>query len=114
MLFRSAFIYFFDIDAPGDDNGAFHSCDLRYVFGTLGGSWRPYGERDYEASEQLTRYLANFACTGDVNGEGLPEWKRASKGCARVLRITAEGTAMGRADYVKLTRNLLKRGDPKA
>ena len=111
---NGAFIYFFDIDAPGDDNGAFHSCDLRYVFGTLGGSWRPYGERDYEASEQLTRYLANFACTGDVNGEDLPEWKRASKGCARVLRITAEGTAMGRADYVKLTRNLLKRGDPKA
>ncbi len=111
---NGAFVYYFDLDAPGDGNGAFHSCDLRYVFETLSGSWRPYGARDHEAAAQLAQYLANFARTGDPNGAGLPEWKRASRRCAHVLHIAPRGTATGRADYVKMTLNLLRKGDPKA
>lgn len=111
---NGAYVYFFDLAAPGDGSAAFHSCDLRYVFETLSGSWRPYGARDSEAAAQLAQYLANFARTGDPNGEGLPEWKRASRGSARVLRIAPEGTATGRADYMKMTRNLLTKGEPKA
>ena len=111
---NGAYVYFFDLDAPGDGSAAFHSCDLRYVFETLSGSWRPYGARDREAAAQLAQYLANLARTGNPNGEGLPEWKRASRGRARVLRIAPEGTATGRADYVKMTRNLLMKGEPKA
>ena len=45
-----AYVWFFDLDAPGDDNRAFHASDLRYVFGTLDRSWRPYGDRDRQAS----------------------------------------------------------------
>ena len=111
---NGAFVYYFDLDAPGDGSAAFHSCDLRYMFQTLSGSRRPYGARDYEAAEQLAGYLANFARGGDPNGEGLPAWRRASKSRARVLRFAPEGTAMGRADYVKMTRNLLIKGEPKA
>ena len=111
---NGAFVYLFDLDAPGDSNGAFHSADVRYMFGTLAGSWRPYGSRDYEASGQLVTYLANFARSGDPNGDGLPRWTRAGKPFARVLRIAREGTTMGRVDYLKLTRNYLRRGDPKA
>ncbi len=111
---NGAYVYYFDLDAPGDGSAAFHSCDLRYVFETLSGSWRPYGARDREAAAQLAQYLANFARTGDPNGESLPEWKRASRGSARVLRIAPEGTATGRADYMKMTRNLLTKGEPKA
>ena len=111
---NGAYVYFFDLDAPGDGSAAFHSCDLRYVFETLSGSWRPYGARDREAAAQLAQYLANLARTGNPNGEGLPEWKRASRGRARVLRIAPEGTATGRADYVKMTRNLLTKGEPKS
>ena len=58
---NGAYLYYFDLNAPGDDNRAFHSCDLRYAFGTLDNGWRPYGTRDHEASEQLVSYLANFA-----------------------------------------------------
>ena len=110
---NGAFVYYFDLDAPGDGNGAFHSCDLRYMFETLSGSWRLYGKRDYEASAQLAQYLANFARCGDPNGEGLPLWNRASKRNARVLHIAPEKTAMGRADYAKMTLNLLRKGEPK-
>lgn len=109
-----AYLYYFDLDAPGDDNAAFHSSDLRFVFGTLEGSWRPYGDRDREASAQMVAYLANFARSGDPNGPGLPLWKPCEQRRTRVLRIAPRGTAMGHADYVKLTRNILTKGEPKA
>lgn len=110
-----AYVYYFDIDAPGDRNGAFHSCDLRYVFGTLGRSFRPYGKRDYEASRELIRYLSNFARTGNPNGEGLPLWKPVRKGYpANVLCIRPGGTGMGHAGYGKLLLNFLTKGEPKA
>ena len=110
-----AYIYFFDLAAPGDKNGAFHSSDLRYMFETLDGSWRPYGARDREAAAQLADYFANFARTGDPNGHGLPVWKKARPSLrADVLRISARGTAMGHASYAKLTYNALTKGEPKA
>ncbi len=110
-----AYLCYFDLDAPGDGNAAFHSADLRYLFGTLSGSWRPYGERDYEASEQLQSYLAAFARCGDPNGAGLPRWERAKPGLkTEVLRIAPDGTGMGRVSYRKLIRNFLTKGDPKA
>ena len=110
-----AYIYFFDLDAPGDDNRAFHSSDLRYVFGTLGKSWRPYGARDYEASGELLCGIANFARSGDPNGSGAPLWPRADEGLrTRVLHIGPHGSKPGHAPYGRLPRNFLKRGDPKA
>ena len=112
---NDAFVYYFDLNAPGDDNRAFHSCDLRYVFGTLEGSWRPYAKRDYEASEQLQKYLSDFARCGDPNGTGLPAWKRAGHGpSAHVLHISPKGTKMGHAHYGTLLKNMLTKGDPKA
>ena len=107
---NGAYLYCFDLDAPGDDNRAFHSADLRYMFGTLDRSWRPYGQRDFEASEQMMDYLVNFARTGDPNGAGLPLWKRGKP----ALRIGSQGTRMGPVPYGKLIRNMLTKGDPKA
>ena len=67
--------YVFDAPQPGDDAGTPHSCDNRYQFGTLDGSWRPYTEEDWKLSKQMTKYWANFARTGDPNGEGLERWE---------------------------------------
>ena len=111
----NAFIYFFDRNAPGDDNRAFHSADLRYALGTLEKSWRPYTLRDRVAEKELTAYLANFARCGDPNGDGLPRWERAGHGLrTRVLRIGERKTAMGSAAYGKMTRNFLWRKEPEA
>lgn len=107
---NGAYLYYFDLDAPGDQNRAFHSSDLRYMFETLDGSWRPYGERDREAAEQMGSFLANFARSGDPNGVSLPRWEKAEKG---VLRIAPGGTKMGHVNYLKLTRNFIRRPDPK-
>lgn len=111
---NGAYIYYFDLNAPGDDNRAFHSCDLRYAFGTLDNGWRPYGERDHEASRQLVSYLANFARCGDPNGDGLPVWKQAGGLRTRVLRFAKDGTEMAHAHYGTLLKNMLTKGDPKA
>lgn len=112
---NSGYVYYFDLNAPGDDNRAFHSADLRYVFETLDGSWRPYGARDREAAEQMGDYLANFARSGDPNGTGLPRWEKAKPGLLTpVLRIGPRGTGMGHASYAKMLRNFLTKGDPKA
>ena len=107
---NGAFLYYFDLDAPGDDNRAFHSSDLRYMFGTLDRSWRPYKQRDYEASGQMMDYLVNFARTGDPNGPGLPPWRKGKP----ALRIGPKGTGMGHVSYYKLLKNMLTKGDPKA
>ena len=111
---NGAYIYYFDLNAPGDDNRAFHSCDLRYVFGTLEKSWRPYGERDREASNEMMDYLANFARTGDPNGANLPAWKKAGGVRTRVLHIAPKATKMGHVHYFTMLKNMLTKGDPKA
>lgn len=107
---NGAYLYWFDLDAPGDDNRAFHSSDLRYMFGTLDRSWRPYEQRDWEASGQMMDYLVNFARTGDPNGPGLPPWRKGKP----ALRIGPKGTKMGHVSYYKLLKNMLTKGDPKA
>lgn len=107
---NGAFLYYFDLDAPGDDNRAFHSSDLRYMFGTLDRSWRPYKQRDWEASGQMMDYLVNFVRTGDPNGPGLPPWRKGKP----ALRIGPKGTKMGHVSYYKLLKNMLTKGDPKA
>lgn len=70
-----AYFYFFDRALPGDDSGAFHSSELWYVFETLPRCWRPWEEHDYELSRIMSTYWANFAKTGDPNGELLPRWE---------------------------------------
>ena len=111
---NGAYIYYFDLDAPGDQNRAFHSADLRYMFETLDTSWRPYGARDYEAAHEMASYLANFSRTGDPNGDGLPLWLPAKKGLLTdVLCIREKATKMGYVNYPFLTWNMLTKGDPK-
>ena len=111
---NSAYVYYFDIDQPGDDNGAFHSCDLRYMFGTLDSSWRSFRDKDKEISKQLLAYLTDFVRSGDPNGDMLPVWHKTDKDNKKVLCFTLKDTKMGRPSYLKLIRNMLKRGEPNA
>ncbi len=69
-----AWVYYFTRQLPGDDAGAFHSCELWYMFGTLDRCWRPSTEEDYQLSERMLDYWTNFMKTGDPNGDGLPLW----------------------------------------
>lgn len=105
---NNGYIYLFDVDAPGDKNKAFHSSDLRYVFGTLDKSWRPYDEKDKEISETMLDYFTSFIKTGDPNGGDRPLWKRGKV----ALRISKKGIKMKGSPTFKLLKNTFA-GDPK-
>ncbi len=106
---NNAYCYYFDVDAKGDNNKAFHSSDLRYVFGTLKESWRPYDKKDEEISESMMDYIANFAKTSNPNGNNLPVWEKKN---GEALHISSKGIKMGRPNKWKLFKNTFL-GDPK-
>ena len=96
---KPVYMYVFDREQPGDDVGVPHSCDNRYQFGSLDGSWRPYEECDWQLSEKMQRYWSNFAKTGDPNRDGtdkdagLPVWTPAD-GTGRMMRLSVEDMGM--------------------
>jgi para-nitrobenzyl esterase len=104
---QPSYTWFFDRRLPGDDNGAWHSSDLWYWFGTLANCWRPMQPKDVLLSEQMVQYLTNFAKTGDPNGAGLPAWKPVQKGQNHVLRLGESETHMGGVNMLRLTRTML-------
>ena len=105
---NNGYRYYFDVDAPGDNNGAFHSSDLRYLFGTLEKSFRPYDDKDYEISALMIDYISDFVKTGNPNALGRPEWEKGWK----CLFISKKGVGMKRPNPIKLIVNTF-RGDPK-
>ncbi len=98
---NGAYVWFFDRMLPGDDNGAWHSSDLWYWFGTLDNCWRPMTEKDYQLSNDMVAYLCNFVRNGDPNGDSLPEWKRADES-KNVMCIGEKPTTMGKPNFAKL------------
>jgi len=99
---KPSFARFFDRKLPGDNNGAWHSSDLWYWFGTLKNGWRPWQQKDYALSEQMVSYLTNFAKNGDPNGAGLPQWKAAVPGERKVLCMGEGDTRMAKPSGLKL------------
>ncbi len=73
-----AYLYSFIHDLPGDDNGAFHSSELWYMFGTLGRSWRPMTKADTDLSDKMINYWTEFMKNGrpDPNNES---WRSYSQ-----------------------------------
>ncbi len=82
---KPAYIYSFNRQLPGSEDGAFHSAELWYVFGTLSRCWRPMTGGDYELSEKMVSYWTNFAKAGDPNGDGLPIWDAYTKAQPREM-----------------------------
>ncbi|MBQ3193534.1 MAG: carboxylesterase family protein [Oscillospiraceae bacterium] len=104
---KNSYAWFFDRRLPGDDNGAWHSSDLWYWFGTLDNCWRPMTKKDQELSCRMTDYLTNFCKFGDPNGAGLTAWLPMNRGQDKVLRLGEGDIRMGKADMLKLTKTML-------
>ena len=103
----AAYAWFFDRRLPGGGNGAWHSSDLWYWFGTLDHCWRPMTAKDRLLSEQMVQYLTNFARTGDPNGGGLPRWEAVRKSQSRVLPVGGGETPTGGGGIAQLTHTML-------
>lgn len=104
---KKSYTWFFNRRLPGDENGAWHSSDLWYWFGTLPNCWRPMEKKDYDLSGQMTDYLVNFCKYGDPNGAGLTGWVPSGKNQGKVLVLGEEDTHMGRPSLPKLVKTML-------
>ena len=103
-----SYTWFFDRQLPGDENGAWHSSDLWYWFGTLGNCWRPMEQKDYDLSEQMVSYLCNFVRSGNPNKGGeLPTWIASDKNQKRVLCLGEKETGMRKPSTLKLIATML-------
>ncbi len=71
---KPAYAYLFARQLPGDENGAFHSADLWYVFNSFKHSWRPFTAGDKELSAKIVECWTNFVKFGDPNGKDGGIW----------------------------------------
>lgn len=101
-----SYVYMFDRMLPGDKNGAWHSSDLWYWFGTLDNCWRPFEAKDYEISDQMTTMLCNFAKNRTPNGENIPIWKPSLES-NKTMCIGEGATEMKKPSQVKLLVTML-------
>jgi para-nitrobenzyl esterase len=75
--------------ATARDIGARHAGEIEYVFGALALSLPkvPWEAADRRLSDAMTTYWANFAKTGNPNGEDVPSWPRYQAPDRRVLHL---------------------------
>ena len=105
---KPSYTWYFDRQLPGDDNGAWHSADLWYWFGTLENCWRPMEQKDYDLSGQMVDYLLNFVRNGNPNKTGeLPTWIASDKNQQRVLVLGEKPTRMAKPSGIKMLITML-------
>jgi para-nitrobenzyl esterase len=75
--------------------GAVHSADIEYFMGNLAtNTVYAWTEEDYQLSELMQAYYANFVKTGDPNGPSLPAWPPSNAGdTVQVMRLDVESYA---------------------
>ena len=104
---KPSYCWYFDRMLPGDENGAWHSSDLWYWFGTLHNGWRPFTLWDHKLSDAMVSYLTNFVKTGNPNGEGLPKWECACKRNKKAMRLGEGQVGMFRPGKLKMIATML-------
>ena len=100
---REAYVWHFERMLPGDKNGAWHSSDLWYWFGTLRNCWRPMTEKDYTLSDEMSSYLCSFVKCGNPNTNGLPVWQKYRK-AKDVMIFGDRPVATGKPDMARLIK----------
>ena len=99
---QPSYCWFFDRMLPGDNNGAWHSSELWYFFGTLDNCWRPFSAHDQKLSEAMVEALCNFAKTSNPNKEGKNLWKPTMTSKDPILCMGEKMPRMSNASKMKL------------
>ena len=91
--------------------GAGHGSDVSYVFNTLNarrGAAEP-SEEDKKLAHIMNSYWANFAKTGDPNGEGLPAWPLYSTQKEEIMDIELNGQVVAKPDPRKALLDVIEK-----
>lgn len=99
---QPSYCWFFDRKLPGDDNGAWHSSELWYFFGTLKNGWRPFTQYDYDISDFMAAALCNFAKTGNPNEAGSDLWKPTTEKQPKMMLWGEKMPHMGKPNKFKM------------
>lgn len=91
--------------------GAGHGTDISYVFNTLEARWGnpEITPADKKLANIMNTYWANFAKTGNPNGEGLPLWSAYSSENNQILEIQSDGVPIGKLDPRKKRLDLIEK-----
>ena len=84
-------------------DGVPHGAEVPYAFATLGVSMGPFPAptptpEDEAVARTVNTYWANFARTGDPNGEGLPTWPLYDPGKDEILEFRPDGSVVAAPD----------------
>jgi para-nitrobenzyl esterase len=91
--------------ARATNPAARHAAELVYVFDTLGtrttrtGQSTPVADSDRTMARQMNTYWANFAKTGNPNGNGLPSWPPYTLANDEALEFTMNDGPVARQNF---------------
>jgi len=103
-----AYVYYWTHAPPGPDHdrrGAYHESEINYIFNNLYATDKPWTDEDRKIADMMSSYWANFAATGNPNGQGLPAWAPADPKSATVMELGDHFGPIPAADAAHLDFN---------